>query len=131
VESRSHDIEVKSHDTKVVSHDTTIPRLEGATDAEVNGFTLPSFETSHDEKVMPRPRSDAADDSDSSSWSSSDEEEEKGKGAIKPSTHSTLIAEWEWRAMKQDTPTSRYVKHHTNFQRPSMPGKLFGRWLLC
>ncbi len=43
------------------------------------------------------------DDSGSSDWSSSDEET---SDPLLPSSHRTLISQWEWRAMNKDTPTS-------------------------
>ena len=86
--------------------------------AEVNGFALPTFDPSPVSQETPPKLHEVDGGSDSSNWSSSDEEEEGvgdgggGRGEVvkpvKPSTHSSLIAEWEWRAMNQDTPTSRY-----------------------
>ena len=41
-------------------------------------------------------------DKDSSSdWSSSDEEEDEDINPLRPSTHSALQAQWEWRAMTE------------------------------
>lgn len=91
------------------------PRTNGV-GAGGNGFTLPSLDASLDKKpsghIAPLSHDTAKDrdDSDSSNWSSSDDEEEEESGIggeMRPSTHSTLIAEWEWRAMNQDPPTSR------------------------
>lgn len=110
-------MKVKSHDAEVTPHEKVelpSPRTNGD-EAGVNGFTLPSLDASQDRKpsgqVLPPSHETAGDrgDSDSSNWSSSDEEEGEGGivGEMRPSTHSTLIAEWEWRAMNQDAPASR------------------------
>ena len=41
----------------------------------------------------------------SSDWSTSEDEEDEGNGfnPLRPSTHSTLQAQWEWRAMGAET----------------------------
>ena len=100
-----------SPDTKVESRDVVVARTS-ASDTEVNGFVLPSIGQSLgnlDSHASPKSHDVVSShgDSDSSSWSSSDEEEGGVmKDEMKPSTHSTLIAEWEWRAMNPD-PTTR------------------------
>ena len=102
----------KPYGRKATSPDAAVPAPAingGVTKAEVSRFELPSFNTSLDNKAVgshvPPPSHDVGSDSD---WSSSDEDEEAGKAKeLKPSTHSSLIAEWEWRAMKQDQPASR------------------------
>ena len=80
---------------------------------------LPSFETT---PTQPHPPPNVslggghgnADDSDSSDWSSSDSEGDLKTGvgeggvvggAIKPSHHTNLIAEWEWRTIADGTDT--------------------------
>lgn len=124
--SGSHDLGLKSHDVEIKGYDKlTAAKAEDSTDGIVdNGFRLPSFNpsssaTKDGHVPAPAPARDTAGshgDSESSDWSSSDEEGPKrgeGKGGgleeeMKPSTHSTLIAEWEWRAMNQDTTTARW-----------------------
>ena len=56
------------------------------------------------------------DDSESSDWSSSSDDEggsDDGEGVrgMKPSHHTNLIAEWEWRTMADSTAT-RSVRVH-------------------
>ena len=125
----SHIAGTKS-DSDSVSHglDSDLPGpslsspSEQTNEGRANGFTLPTFDPSSiraGEQEPPPPHTAATvgshgnasdrqgDDSDSSNWSSSEDEGEGGGGGLmgqmKPSTHSTLIAEWEWRAMNKDT----------------------------
>ena len=116
--------------TGLKSHDVTSSlnsRVE--TDLGTNSFALLTFDplsAKPSSQEHPPPHTTLAgnhgdgpgrqdDDSDSSNWSSSEDEGE-GEGAreehglvteMRPSTHSTLIAEWEWRAMNQNT--TRYT----------------------
>ena len=44
-------------------------------------------------------------ESSSSDWSSSDEDDDEGDEApLRPSTHSALQAQWEWRTMADSLP---------------------------
>jgi len=76
-------------------------------------FSLPDFKLSskiESDKPLPKAKhggnhGDGSDgnDSDSSDWSSSGDENDGGiSSEMKPTTHKTLISEWEWRAMKQE-----------------------------
>ncbi len=123
VESTSHDFKLKSHDEL-----TGFTAGAGGRDASPN---LPSFNMTvsssdhtplvstgnhgdshaplmsngnHGDSHAPLMSNGNHDDSDNSSeWSSSDDEEDKKDGdGMRPSTHTSLIAEWEWRAMNKD-----------------------------
>ena len=54
---------------------------------------------------MSRSKSSSSDESSSSDWSSSDEDDDEGDEApLRPSTHSALQAQWEWRTMADSLP---------------------------
>ena len=109
---KSPDFDAKSHDFGLVSHDTS--------DGEVQ---LPALTTTDvktidkDSRKKEKPAGSAGEDSDSSDWSSSEDGEggggvrvgvgEGGINPLAPSSHVSLIAEWEWRAMNKDTDSGR------------------------
>ena len=96
--------------------------------ADGGNIELPSFETTPSKPHSPpkvtfneraesgRPSSVTGgdgdgNDSESSDWSSSSDDEGEGEGeggeggGIKPSHHTNLIAEWEWRTMADSSDT--------------------------
>ena len=109
---KSHDFDSKPHDFGLVSHDTS--------DGEVH---LPPPTTTDvktidkDGRKKDKPAGSAGEGSDSSDWSSSEDGEdgggvgvgvgEGGVNPLAPSSHVSLIAEWEWRAMNKDADSGR------------------------
>ena len=77
-------------------------------------YELPSFEATPSKSFTMDTKGvepGGHDNSDSSDWSSSSDDEgdrEPGEGrgvALKPSHHTNLIAQWEWRTMTDGTDT--------------------------
>lgn len=108
----SHDTPSKgllSHDTYSLSHDTPSKGfLSHDTPSREEEYELPL-----PSKEKPEKRVLKSDGEDSSDWSSSGDEEEGEKppedegGSLVPSSHVTLISQWEWRAMNKDADSGR------------------------
>ncbi|CAI8053187.1 hypothetical protein GBAR_LOCUS29092 [Geodia barretti] len=86
------------------------------------GTTLPSVELPTPEFSLPPHDSSSKGDKESSSsdWSSSDEDDDEGDEApLRPSTHSALQAQWEWRTMADSLPdNSPMATGHTPKKKP-------------
>ena len=93
---------------------------ESPEDLQLPSFDLSTGADSTSPLVSRTERSDG-NDSDSSDWSSSSDESGGGEGGeggdsgslVRPSHHTSLISEWEWRTTHDDTTTQdRYNETH-------------------
>jgi hypothetical protein len=100
---------VTSSSSSELGQDTTLPSVE------LPEFSLPPPDSSSFPASWENDR-----ESSSSDWSSSDEDDDEGDEVpLRPSTHSALQAQWEWRTMADSLPdNSPMATGHTPKKKP-------------